>query len=90
MTIALYPAAAGSPAPSFMGNALILPAISIGSVPQLAVDLLIHSPRLALTKVARLDAEDCVPFAGPNDELLQKKGINSGYGGGISTPLEGE
>ncbi|ETS65210.1 hypothetical protein PaG_00277 [Moesziomyces aphidis] len=53
--------------PSFEGATLLIPAVSIGSVPQLAVDLLLHSADLGLAKVGRIDPSFCFPFAGPSD-----------------------
>ena len=52
---------------SLCGTTLVIPAVSIGSVPQLAVDLLVHDPALQLVKVARLDPSFCFPFVGPSD-----------------------
>ncbi|EPQ27246.1 uncharacterized protein PFL1_05169 [Pseudozyma flocculosa PF-1] len=75
----LYPLTRTGPPPSFEDNTLILPMVSVGSVPQLAVDLLLHSPALALEKVARLDHSDCIPFAGPDE---------GAKGNAISTALE--
>lgn len=49
------------------GTTLLLPAVSIGSVPQLAIDLLLHHPDLKLRKVGRLDPSFCFPFVGPSD-----------------------
>lgn len=49
----------------FTGSVLLLPAVSIGSVPQLAVDLLLNEPKLQLRKIGRIDPSFCIPFAGP-------------------------
>lgn len=49
------------------GRTLVLPVISVGSVPQLAMDLLIHSPSLECECVARLDGAECVPFVAPGE-----------------------
>ncbi|GAA98841.1 uncharacterized protein L969DRAFT_95519 [Mixia osmundae IAM 14324] len=56
----------GSPA-SFDQSTLLLPAVSIGNVPQLATDLLIHSH--ALQKIGTLSARDLVPVLGSADYL---------------------
>lgn len=48
--------------PSFHEQTLIVPVISVGSVPQLAVDMLLHAPQLECHRVAYLNASDCVPF----------------------------
>ena len=56
--------------PEFRGQTLILPAISIGSVPQLALDLLIHAPTLACRRVGYLDGSQCVPFISPPEPSL--------------------
>lgn len=52
---------------SLSGTTLVIPAVSIGSVPQLAVDLLLHDPALQLVKVGRIDPSFCFPFVGPSD-----------------------
>ncbi|WFD42702.1 hypothetical protein MPSI1_001350 [Malassezia psittaci] len=52
----------------FEGCTLILPVISVGLVPSLAVDLLVHAPALNFSYVASLDGTDCVPFVGPADD----------------------
>lgn len=53
--------------PTFRGQTLILPVISVGSVPQLAIDLLLHAPSLECHRVAYLDASECVPFVSPSE-----------------------
>ena len=65
----------------FEGCTLVLPVISIGLVPSLAVDLLVHSPALDFSYVASLDGTECVPFAGPADDPPADH---------ISTALDGE
>ncbi|EST08339.2 Proteasome assembly chaperone 2 [Kalmanozyma brasiliensis GHG001] len=52
---------------SLQGTTLVIPAVSIGSVPQLAIDLLLHDASLKLTKVGRFDPAYCFPFVGPSD-----------------------
>lgn len=54
--------------PDFHGHTLVLPVISVGSVPQLAVDLLIHAPELQCARVATLDGAECVPFVAPSED----------------------
>ncbi|KAI3628078.1 hypothetical protein CBS14141_002079 [Malassezia furfur] len=54
--------------PDFHGRTLVLPVISVGSVPQLAVDLLIHAPELQCARVATLDGAECVPFVAPSED----------------------
>ncbi|TKY88184.1 hypothetical protein EX895_002894 [Sporisorium graminicola] len=56
-------------APTFEGTTLVIPAVSIGSVAQLAVDLLLHDASLNLVKVGRLDPSFCFPFVGPSDSV---------------------
>lgn len=56
---------AGDEPASFRGTTLVLPCVSIGSVPQLGVDLLVQAPQLHFRRVAFLDASDCVPFVSP-------------------------
>lgn len=69
--------------PSFEGATLLIPAVSIGSVPQLAVDLLLHSADLGLAKVGRIDPSFCFPFAGPSD-------ARNAAADDITTALEGK
>ncbi|KAJ1668335.1 hypothetical protein IW140_000362 [Coemansia sp. RSA 1813] len=45
------------------GSTLIIPSVSIGNVPQLAVDLLVNT--LALTRIGILDSSTLIPVAGP-------------------------
>ncbi|VVT58010.1 uncharacterized protein SAPINGB_P005992 [Magnusiomyces paraingens] len=47
------------------GSILVVPTVSVANVPQLAIDLLIHS--LGLTLVGRLSDKYLYPFAGPRD-----------------------
>ncbi len=68
---------------SFADATLIIPAVSIGSVPQLAVDLLLHSADLGLAKVGRIDPSFCFPFAGPSD-------ARDAAADDITTALEGK
>ncbi|KAF0477756.1 PAC2 family-domain-containing protein [Gigaspora margarita] len=51
------------------GSTLILPAISIGNVPQLAVDLLITT--LNLQRIGFLEDENVIPVAGVNEHLTR-------------------
>lgn len=60
------------------GSTLIVPLVSIGNIPQLCVDLLIHS--LKLENVETLDDLYLHPFASPVDcasQLEQPKGIST-------------
>ncbi|KAK0568799.1 hypothetical protein OC861_001576 [Tilletia horrida] len=60
----------GADKASFEGHTLIVPAISIGSVPQLAVDLLIHHQALGLRYVGTFDSTAfCLPYACPPDSI---------------------
>ncbi|KAJ2547082.1 hypothetical protein EV175_005358 [Coemansia sp. RSA 1933] len=45
------------------GSTLIIPSVSIGNVPQLAVDLLVNT--LALTRVGIIDSSALLPISGP-------------------------
>ncbi|KAJ1788188.1 hypothetical protein LPJ59_005580 [Coemansia sp. RSA 2399] len=45
------------------GSTLIIPSVSIGNVPQLAVDLLVNT--LALTRIGILDSSALLPVSGP-------------------------
>lgn len=57
------------------GSTLIIPSISIGNIPQLSIDLLIHT--LNFTKVATLDDVYVYPFASPLDySKTPKHGIS--------------
>jgi len=59
-------------------STLIIPSISIGNIPQLANDLLIHS--LSFIKIGNLNHTYLYPFASPIDTLNdvgQKKGIST-------------
>lgn len=53
--------------PTFQGQSLIVPVVSVGSVPQLAIDLLIRAPSLECHRVAYLEASECVPFVSPSE-----------------------
>ncbi|SNX86643.1 related to ADD66 - protein involved in 20S proteasome assembly [Melanopsichium pennsylvanicum] len=72
----------GTTSPLFHNQTLILPAVSIGSVPQLAVDLLLHHKELQLTKVATLDPSFCFAFVGPSDSTSHHHDHD------LTTPLE--
>lgn len=65
---------------SLQGATLVLPTVSVGSVPQLAVDLLINAPEHKFRRIAYLDASDCVPFVSPAEP---------GTDAAFSTALEG-
>ncbi|KAH8119502.1 PAC2 family-domain-containing protein [Phellopilus nigrolimitatus] len=64
-----------SPSVSLKSKTLIVPVVSIGNVPQLAVDLLITT--FDLKQIGIFDSRDLVPVVGPREE-----------GPGVSTPLE--
>lgn len=49
----------------FAEKTLVLPTVSVGSVPQLSVDLLVNAPQYKFHRVGFLDASDCVPFVSP-------------------------
>ncbi|PLW18314.1 hypothetical protein PCANC_12501 [Puccinia coronata f. sp. avenae] len=52
----------------FKGSILVLPVVSLGNVPQLAVDLMIHGPHLGpIEKVGMLDSKDHIPVIGAID-----------------------
>ncbi|KAA1082709.1 hypothetical protein PGT21_011320 [Puccinia graminis f. sp. tritici] len=54
----------------FKGSILILPVVSLANVPQLAVDLMIHSTQLGpIQKVGILDPQDHIPVIGAIDHL---------------------
>lgn len=70
-----------SAVPEFKGSTLVLPSISIGNVPQLAIDLLITT--LTVPLVGYLTSPYLVPCAG----TVESSGVFSN--GGIACPLEG-
>ncbi|KAI8325978.1 hypothetical protein GQ54DRAFT_161397 [Martensiomyces pterosporus] len=57
------------------GSTLILPAVSIGNVPQLAVDLLINT--LSLPRIGIIDTGSLIPMSGPAgfDHLSEEKAV---------------
>ncbi|KAG5513905.1 hypothetical protein PMAC_000527 [Pneumocystis sp. 'macacae'] len=65
---------------SFFQTKLIIPVVSIGNVPQLAVDLLIHSARLSRKII--LDHSLLYPFAGAREDA----GVS--FCGGVATALD--
>ncbi|KAG4305654.1 hypothetical protein PORY_001210 [Pneumocystis oryctolagi] len=65
---------------SFSQTKLIIPVVSIGNVPQLAVDLLIHSAKLS--RKMMLDHSLLYPFAGAREDA----GVP--FCGGIATALD--
>jgi len=88
MVSSIYPIQKESTADSIKdqlrGSSLIIPSISIGNVPQLVVDLLIHN--LDLKLIARLDSLFLYPFASPVDYVDGKQ--SNVKPGSISTALE--
>jgi len=77
-----YPSPPSSPTPEFKFSTLIIPSISIGNVPQLALDLLITTLKIPL--VGYLTSAYLVPCAGSREE-----GFHAFGAGGIACPLEG-
>ena len=76
-----YPSPPSSPVPTFKSSTLILPSISIGNVPQLAIDLLITTLKIPL--VGYMTSPYLVPCAGTREE-------STPFGnGGIACPIEG-
>lgn len=76
-----YPSPPSSRVPEFKSSTLIFPSISIGNVPQLAIDLLITTLKIPL--VGYLPSPYLVPCAGTREDPT-----DTGRGG-ISCPLEG-
>jgi proteasome assembly chaperone 2 len=77
-----YPSPPSSPLPPFKSSTLLIPSISIGNVPQLALDLLITTLKIPL--VGYLTSPYLVPCAGTREGAF-----NPFTGGGIACPLEG-
>ena len=67
---------------SFKHSKLVLGAVSLANVPQLASDLLIHHPALQLSHVGTLSARFSVPVVGAIDE-------NERQEHGFSSPIDG-
>ena len=77
-----YPSPRSSSVPDFKSSTLIVPSVSIGNVPQLAIDLLITTLNIPL--VGYMTSPYLVPCAGTREE-------SSSFGhGGIACPLEGK
>ena len=76
-----YPSPPSAPVPAFKFSTLIFPSVSIGNVPQLAVDLLITTLNVPL--VGYMSSPYLLPCAG------SKEGSGTFGPGGISCPLEG-
>ncbi|EGV64894.1 hypothetical protein PSN45_005247 [Yamadazyma tenuis] len=68
------------------GTTLVVPSVSIGNVPQLATDLLIHN--LAFERIAHLKDTYLYPFASPVDYATGTSIDGATTGAGISTALE--
>lgn len=64
--------------PNIKESTLVIPSISIGNVPQLAVDLLIHT--FKLQKIGTLEDKYLFPFASPIDttDAVTQKGVSCG------------
>lgn len=60
---------------SFQNRTLILPTISVGSVPQLTLDLLIHAPALECSRVGFLDGSACAPFISPPEPGMSSEDV---------------
>jgi PAC2 family len=74
---------------SLSSDTLLIPAVSIGSVPQLAFDLLVHDPELALQRIAHVGASRlCLPFVGPVDYLDAPSSSSSSKPRGLCTAIE--
>ncbi|ODQ53719.1 hypothetical protein SAICODRAFT_70848 [Saitoella complicata NRRL Y-17804] len=74
---------------SLENSVLVLPAISIANVPQLAVDLLIHT--LALPLIGRLDDRYLTPFVGAREDPKGEQGVCTAlevYGNGKITVIQ--
>lgn len=76
-----YVSPPSSPVPDFKSSTLIIPSVSIGNVPQLAIDLLVHTLHIPL--VGYLTSPYLVPCAGT------REGCSAFGEGGIACPLEG-
>lgn len=75
---------AGSLKQAFAASRLVIPSISVGNVPQLTVDLLIHNFGFQL--VGRLDPVFTYPFASGADYVAGEE--QTGKPGGYSTSLD--
>lgn len=76
-----YPTPPSAPVPEFKGSTLVIPSVSIGNVPQLAVDLIIATLNVPL--VGYMTSPYLVPCAGTREDSSQ-------FGqAGIACPLEG-
>ncbi|KAK6454406.1 PAC2 family-domain-containing protein [Scheffersomyces xylosifermentans] len=69
------------PSPKLANSTLVIPAISIGNIPQFAIDLLIHT--LDFSIIGSLDDTYLYPFASPQDHSIEKPVF-----GGISNAIE--
>jgi proteasome assembly chaperone 2 len=76
-----YPSPPSAPVPELKASTLIFPSVSIGNVPQLAIDLLITTLKIPL--VGYLPSPYLVPCAGTREDPT---GTTKG---GIACPLEG-
>ena len=76
-----YPTPSSASVPEFKGSTLIIPSVSIGNVPQLAVDLLIATLKVPL--VGYMSSPYLVPCAGT------REGSSLFGQAGIACPLEG-
>ena len=76
-----YPTPASAPVPEFKDSTLLIPSVSIGNVPQLAIDLLIATLNVPL--VGYMTSPYLVPCAGT------REGSSQFSQAGIACPLEG-
>lgn len=67
--------------PKLHGKTLIIPSVSIGNVPQLSVDLLLHN--LPFEWACSMDHTLLYPFASPVDSLDDEEPIDRGISTGI-------
>lgn len=71
---------AGTSLPDLKSSSLIIPSVSIGNIPQLAIDLLIHT--FDFVKIGSLSDTYLYPFASPIDHTFDKPQR------GVSTAIE--
>ncbi len=89
----LFPIAADAQPIDLRGDTLLVPAVSIGSVPQLSFDLLIHAQQQGQGEFERLAyvsaSEWCVPFVAPHDSVASssKSAASAGHNG-LTAALE--
>ncbi|CAD6891449.1 unnamed protein product [Tilletia controversa] len=78
-----------SPGADLSGHTLIVPAVSIGNVPQLTVDLLIHHVPLGLRYLGAFDSTEwCLPYACPQDHVSSAGKSNGADTSMLGLPLQ--